>query len=254
MPATNLNCPHFPSSPPPRPHSPHPRRCSTCGRAVRTPERSGTRGSAPPQKVGAPTRGSAHMSLAGRFFPSTMRMDSELRLAIAGPRRGMRVRESRTPGSGAAGGQRGTGRRVGGGPRQAREVSAGAGESLPLHSPPPPPHVRGPVLPGGPIGGGGSPAWAGPAQTAAFIGCLGGWEGPAPRSVALLAPGRRGARGRRSAPGGLATGMWGRRAWSQCQFPGSPGQWALVCTQRRGQVRGHAGRGRARRTALATGA
>lgn len=49
---------------------------------------------------------------------------------------------------------------AGDGPRRAREVSAGAGESLPLHSPPPPPHVRGPQRRGSPIGGRGSP-WVG---------------------------------------------------------------------------------------------
>lgn len=142
-------CPHSPSSSPPRPRSPHPRRCSTCGRAAWTPKRSGLRGSAPPQKVGAPTPGSAHMSLAGRFFPSTMRMDSELRLAIAGPRRGVRARGSRTPGSGAAGRRAGSGLgAAGGGPRRAREVNAGAGESLPLHSPPAPAPRAGAIAPG----------------------------------------------------------------------------------------------------------
>lgn len=204
--ATNLNRPHFPSSPPPRPHSPHPRRCSTCGQAVRTPERLGTRGSAPPQKVETPTPGGAHMSLAGRFFPSTMRMDSELRLAIAGPRRGMRARGSGTP-QGRV--QRAAGAGLcsaGGGPCRALEVSAGAGGSLPLHSPPPPPHVRGPVSPGGPIGGRGSPAGAGPAGATSLIGRLGGGVGPAPSSVALLAQGRGGARGRWSAPCGLCHG------------------------------------------------
>lgn len=101
-------CPHFPASLPLRPHSPHPRLCSTCGRTVQTPERSGIRGSAPPQKVEAPRPGRAHMSLAGRFFPSTMRMDSELRLAIAGPRCGVLARGKRV--QPAAGGRAGAGR------------------------------------------------------------------------------------------------------------------------------------------------
>lgn len=65
---------------------------------------AGIRGSAPPRKVGVPSSGRAHMSLAGRFFPSTMRMNSELRLAIVGPRRGVLARGSRTPGSRAAAG------------------------------------------------------------------------------------------------------------------------------------------------------
>lgn len=87
------------------------------------------------------------MSLAGRFFPSTMRMDSELRLAIAGPRRGVLGQGSRTPGFSAAAGRRAGERALdwaqeGGGPRKTGEVNAGAGESCPLHSPPPPPHVR----------------------------------------------------------------------------------------------------------------
>ena len=88
------------------------------------------------------------MSLAGRFFPSTMRMDSELRLAIAGPRRGVLGQGSRTPGFSAAAGRRaGEGAldwaQEGGGPREAGEVNAEVGKSSPLHSPPPPPHVRG---------------------------------------------------------------------------------------------------------------
>lgn len=65
---------------------------------------AGIRGSFPPRKVGVPSSGRAHMSLAGRFFPSTMRMNSELRLAIVGPRRGVLARGSRTPGSRAAAG------------------------------------------------------------------------------------------------------------------------------------------------------
>lgn len=80
-------CPHFSARLLLRTQSPHPHLCSTCGRAMWTPERSGARGSTPPGKVEVPTPGSAHMSLAGRFFPSTMRMDRELRLAIMGPRR-----------------------------------------------------------------------------------------------------------------------------------------------------------------------
>lgn len=100
------------------------------------------------------------MSLAGRFFPSTMRMDSEVRLAIVGPRdSGSRPGESdaRVPGSAQPAAGKGRTGRPGGGPRRAAggggAAHAGAEASLPLHSPPPPPHVRGTLLPGGPIGG-----------------------------------------------------------------------------------------------------
>lgn len=70
------------------------------------------------------------MSLAGRFFPSTMRMDSELRLAIVGPRLGVPAGGSRTPGSGARrsrrAGESWTGRPRGG-PRRTVEDRGGRG-------------------------------------------------------------------------------------------------------------------------------
>lgn len=123
------------------------------------------------------------MSLAGRFFPSTMRMDSELRLAIAGPRRGVLSQGSRTPGSSAAAGRRAEERALdwaqeGGGPRGVGEVNAGAGESRPLHSPPRPRPTCGDTAPGRTNRRPGLPGWAGPAQAEAFIGhlkrCAGG--------------------------------------------------------------------------------
>lgn len=124
------------------------------------------------------------MSLAGRFFPSTMRMDSELRLAIAGPRRGVLSQGSRTPGSSAAAGRRARERALdwaqeGGGPRGVGEVNAGAGESRPLHSPSPRPRPTcGDTAPGRTNRRPGLPGWAGPAQAEAFIGhpkrCAGG--------------------------------------------------------------------------------
>lgn len=177
------------------------------GAAVWTPERSGLRGSAPPQKVRAPTPGSAHMSLAGRFFPSTMRMDSELRLAIAGPRRGVRARGSPTPGSGAAGrraGARGTGRRGGRAAPGAGGKRGGGGIASTSFTPAPAPRAgatapgranRRPGLPG--VGG------AGPDRCSHWPpGGRGGAcaEGCCPAG-SPRAGGGAGARARRSAPG-----------------------------------------------------
>lgn len=113
------------------------------------------------------------MSLAGRFFPSTMRMDSELRLAIADPRRGVLARGNRVQPAaggraGAALGARGAGRAGLG--RQAR----GRGNRFHFIHPPPPPHVWGTLRPGKPIAIWGSPRWAGSARAAALIGLLEG--------------------------------------------------------------------------------
>lgn len=67
----------------------------------------------------------------------------------------------------------------GGGPHREGELSAGAGESLPLHSPPPPPHVPGDAdtASGRTNRRPGLPWWAGPARTAALIGHLGRCRG-----------------------------------------------------------------------------
>jgi hypothetical protein len=81
-----------------------------------------------------------HMSLAGRFFPSTIRMDSELRLAIAGRRRGGlagRGSDSWVPSRGKEGEQCEWRCRQAG--AEAREGSAGAEGSPLLHSPLPAP-------------------------------------------------------------------------------------------------------------------
>ena len=105
---------------------------------------AGIRGSAPPRKVGVPSSGRAHISLAGRFFPSTMRMNSELRLAIVGPRRGVLARgepDARVQGSGRWSGGRWTGRRGGRAPL-GLVGKRGGGGIAPTSFTPPPPHVR----------------------------------------------------------------------------------------------------------------
>lgn len=161
------------------------------------------------------------MSLAGRFFPSTMRMDSELRLAIAGPRLGSRPGRAgrqgpvqRAAGGRAAGAGLGArGRAAPGRGGQGGAVNAGAEEPLPLHSPPPPPHVRGTLRAGGPISG---PGWLGLRRSLAAWGGVGRGLGEA-----LTPCGRGGARGappsprRGSAPRGRAADLCGRRAWPE---------------------------------------
>lgn len=221
----NLHCPHLPASLPLRTRSPHPRLCSTCGRAVWTPERSGIKGNAPPRKVGVPTPGRAHMSLAGRFFPSTMRMDSELRLAIVGPR-------LRVPAGGV--GRQGPAQRAAGGRARAGLGAQGAGRV-------------GPWGAGGLLRGrrnrfhfihprprptcGGHCTQAGQSAAGAGSGCGAYWPpgaGWGGASAEALTPGGRG--GARGAPPGDglrpvagATDSCGRRAWPECQPQGAGG-------------------------------
>lgn len=81
------------------------------------------------------------MSLAGRFFPSTIRMDNELRLAIAGRRRGGlagRGSVAWVPSQGWRGPCEWRCRQPG---AEAREGSAGAEGSPLLHSPLPAPRA-----------------------------------------------------------------------------------------------------------------
>lgn len=119
------------------------------------------------------------MSLAGRFFPPRCGWTAQLRLAIAGPRRGVLSQGAgrQVPVQRQAGGRRSerwTGRR-GGGPAGGGG-KRGAGELSTSFTPPPRP-TCGDTAPGRTNRRPG-PWWAGPAQAEAFIGhlkrCAGG--------------------------------------------------------------------------------
>lgn len=74
-----------------------------------------------------------------------MRMNSELRLAIVGPRRGVLARgepDARVQGSGRQSGGRWTGRGVGGRAPLRLVGKRGGGGIAPTSFTPPPPHVR----------------------------------------------------------------------------------------------------------------
>lgn len=115
----------------------------------------------------------------------------------------------------------------GGGPHREGELSAGAGESLPLHSPPPPPHVPGDAdtASGRTNRRPGSHGGRGPPGPRRSLGTLGGvGAGPARagvegRGAPLEASGDAGC------PWTCATGPCGRRAWSERLAVGLSVRW-----------------------------
>lgn len=127
--------------------------------------------------------------------------------ATRGPGRGL------TPGSEAARSRRARDWALRGRARGAGEVSAGAEGSLPLHSPPPPPHVRGTLHPGRPMGGWG---WLGLRR---YWPPGAGWGGACAEALTPAGAVGRGvplqARGDGLRPGACAAGLCGRRAWPE---------------------------------------